>query len=76
MAQSTDGVSWDIVDENIVENGDFDRLGQLYPVQNQDRDMLWYSGFDGTNFSIGLATREDTLWTNRGAVIQYQEADR
>ena len=70
--RSDDGLSWEIVNSNVIEPLDFDQLGQLYPVGNTAGDRLWYSGFDGTTFSIGMATKESDAWSSRGVVIERE----
>ena len=69
--RSSDGLFWDLEAENIVPSSDFDTWGQLYPAQDSTGSKLWYSGFSGETYSIGLVSLEGSNWINRGVVLQH-----
>jgi len=75
-AESIDGVDWSISGSQIIPTGDFDIYGQLYPAQYQNGDLLWYSGFNGSTFAIGMAKRMNDQWSHQGSVIQSISDDR
>ena len=75
-AESRNGVDWFITGEQIVPTAAFDQYGQLYPSQSQDGDTMWYSGFNGSTFAIGVATRSNDQWAHQGPVIEADPDSR
>ena len=57
LCASSDGVNWDINDIQIIPTEDFDVYGQVYPAQSLDGNTVWYSGFNGSTYAIGMATK-------------------
>ena len=70
---STDGIAWTIQTQQIVEAANFDQWGQLYPFFDSRGNRIWYSGYDGTRFSIGLAEYNGQNWINQGPILQANE---
>ena len=62
-AESNDGTSFTLVNERVLTAGEsgFDSLGVLYPslVAGPIGHVLFYTGYDGRNFSIGRALPAD-----------------
>ena len=69
FAESTDGLVWNVTGIQMVPTTDFDAYGQLYPAQDASGERLWFSGFSGQTYALGVATKSNGEWTNRGTVI-------
>lgn len=69
FAESADGLTWTVTEIQGVPSATFDAYGQLYPAQDSSGERLWFSGFSGQTFAIGLATKTNGEWSNREAVI-------
>lgn len=67
-AQSTDGVSWTMIESRVLKTGEagfFDSLSILYPnvVATGSGYVMHYTGYDGQAFGIGRAESTDgTTW--------------
>lgn len=72
--RSNNGVQWTIAGQQLVTAEDFDQWGQLYPTPDPTSDRMWYSGFSGTTYAIGLAERSGDTWSNQGPVLQHDES--
>ena len=74
--QSSDGIHWAIDAQRVVPTEFFDQWGQSYPVSDVDGKRIWFSGFDGTTYSIGLAVSNEGIWENQGPVLEPLEDSR
>ena len=70
---SSDGIQWTIQAQQIVPSEDFDQWGQLYPTFDVASERIWFSGFNGTSYSIGLADYNGQNWINEGPILQADE---
>ena len=68
--RSDNGIQWTVEGQQLVAAEDFDQWGQLYPTPDPTSDRIWYSGFSGTTYAIGLAERNGDTWSNQGPVLQ------
>ena len=68
--KSSNGVNWETVDIHTVPTGEFDSLGQLYPMVNNDGMLMWFTGFNGQTYSIGYASLINGAWENQGVVLE------
>jgi hypothetical protein len=66
---SVDGIDWEITGTQLIPSSDFDEWGQLYPTQDDTSERIWFSGFSGITYAIGLAEKGTAGWINKGVVL-------
>ena len=81
-AESSDGIHWHVTHERVLtagEPGQFDSLTVLYPYVVRDASggyVMFYTGYDGTDFAIGEATSSDGVtWVKKGTVLKKGASD-